>query len=236
MKRNETYVLVCLKLNFFHKCKESNIIPRGLVIEKNLATHINDEEFVKDVQDSLNEASSRSFDKIIEKFEYTKLKLFEELEDSAEDLGLGSAERVQIERGARESKARQKLNLNNKHLRQVQQVHEFVNAPFALSRGSRKVRGVQYIPPKYCNCNKKRIRPHRLKRKKKRKKDARYYGPRRETLKDIIEVEQAKRDPINLTDFVLTDSMKEVLRLGATFAPTPTQPIDTYSLYIDFQK
>ena len=23
MKRNETYVLICLKLNFFHKCKES---------------------------------------------------------------------------------------------------------------------------------------------------------------------------------------------------------------------
>ena len=55
MKRNETYVFICLKLNFFHKCKESKIIPRGLVIEKNLATHINDEEFVKDVQDSLNE-------------------------------------------------------------------------------------------------------------------------------------------------------------------------------------
>ena len=29
--------------------------------------------------------------------------------------------------------------------------------------------------------------------------------------------------------------MKEVLRLGATFAPTLTQQIDTYNLYIDFQ-
>ena len=55
-------------------------------------------------------------------------------------------------------------------------------------------------------------------------------------MEEIIESEQEKRDPINLTDFVLTDAMKEVLRLGATFAPTPTQQIDTYKLYIDFQR
>ena len=62
------------------------------------------------------------------------------------------------------------------------------------------------------------------------------YGPRNETLKDIIEVEQSKRDPINLTDFVLTDDMKDDLRLGATFAPTPTQPTNFYGLYVDFHK
>ena len=55
-------------------------------------------------------------------------------------------------------------------------------------------------------------------------------------MEEIIESEQEKRDPINLTDFVLTDAMKEVLRLGATFAPTLTQQIDTYNLYIDFQR
>ena len=51
------------------------------------------------------------------------------------------------------------------------------------------------------------------------------FGPRRETMKEIIEAEQKKRDPINLSDFVLTEPMKEVLRLGATFAPTSTQQI-----------
>ena len=62
------------------------------------------------------------------------------------------------------------------------------------------------------------------------------YVPKAETLKDISADEQAKRDPINLTDFVITDDMKEVLLLGATFAPTPTRPIDLYSLYVDFNK
>ena len=62
------------------------------------------------------------------------------------------------------------------------------------------------------------------------------FWPRRETLKDIIAEEQAKRDPINLSDFVLTDAMKEVLRLGTSFAPTPTRPIDPYHLYVDFQR
>ena len=62
------------------------------------------------------------------------------------------------------------------------------------------------------------------------------FGPRRETLKDIIEVEQAKREPINLTDFQLTGPMKEVLSLGATFAPTPKLPIDIYGLYVSFHK
>ena len=55
-------------------------------------------------------------------------------------------------------------------------------------------------------------------------------------MEEIIESEQEKRDPINLTDFVLTDSMKEVLHLSATFASTPTQQIDTFKLYIDFQR
>ena len=39
------------------------------------------------------------------------------------------------------------------------------------------------------------------------------FGPRRETMKEIIEAEQKKRDPINLSDFVLTEPMKEVLCL-----------------------
>ena len=30
--------------------------------------------------------------------------------------------------------------------------------------------------------------------------------------------------------------MKEVLRLGTSFAPTPTRPIDPYHLYVDFQR
>ena len=37
---------------------------------------VNDELFINDVQQSLHEASSRSFDKVIEKFEYSKVENF----------------------------------------------------------------------------------------------------------------------------------------------------------------
>ena len=45
-----------------------------------------------------------------------------------------------------------------------------------------------------------------------------------------------KRNPINLTDLVLTEPVKEVLRMGANFAPTPTRPVDLYNHYIDFHR
>ena len=69
------YVSICLKIKFFNSCKNSKIIPKGLVVEKNLATGVNDELFVKYFQTSLNEASSRGFDKVIERYEYNNLSL-----------------------------------------------------------------------------------------------------------------------------------------------------------------
>ena len=185
---------------------------------------------------TLNESSCRTYDKVIEKFEYSKVKLEEELGEAADDLGLVAAARVNIERETKEELSRLKLKLANKHLSQVRLVEEFENAPFIISRGSRKVKGYKYIPPKYCNCNQKRIRPSKLRRRVKKRRYVVKFGPRRETMEEIIESKQEKRDPINLTDFVLTDSMKEVLRLSATFASTPTQQIDTFKLYIDFQR
>ena len=67
----DNYVKVTFKLKFFNSCKASKIVPKGLVVEKNLATHVNDELFVADYQESLSEASSRSFDKIVEQTEYS---------------------------------------------------------------------------------------------------------------------------------------------------------------------
>ena len=127
-----------------------------------------------------------------------------------------------------------KKKLANKLETRVQRVAEKKTSTFKHSRGSRKVRGEEYIPVKNCQCCPKRIRPHRLGRRGKKRSEKE--GPKAETLKDIIEEEQAKRDPINLTDFEITDDMKKVLRLGSTFAPTPTKPIDLYGLYVDFNK
>ena len=236
LQKYEKYVSICFKLKFFNSCKSSKIIPRGLIIEKNLATHVNDEAFIKDFTDSLDEASSRGFDKIIEKYEYSKIKMEEELDDLDSQLGVSRTERSRIENNVKAANASLRVKLTNKYLAQVRQVEDDDNTPFTLSHGSRKVKGSKYIPPKYCNCNKKRIRPHRLPRVRRRRKNVTRYGPAREALKDIIEAEQAKRDPINLTDFELTEDMKDVLRLGATFAPTPTQPINIYKLYVDFNK
>ena len=234
METYDEYVKVTFKLKFFNSCKGSRIIPKGLVVEKNLATHVNDELFIQDYQESLSEASSRSFDKIVEQYEYSKVKLEEKLDDLRENLDVNNGVIHQIRINFEEQNAPLKVKLANKHLAQVQQVEETKNSPFILCHGSRKVKGLNYIPPKYCQCNIKRVRPHRLKRKRGKKKAK--FGPRQETLQDIIEVEQAKRDPINLTDFVLTDGMKDVLRLGASFAPTPTQPANLYGLYVDFHK
>ena len=94
---------------------------------------------------TLNESSSHTFDKVIEKFEYSKIKIEEELEEAADDLGLVAAARVQIERETREELFRLKLKLTNKHLSQVRLVEEFENAPFIISRGSRKVKGYKYL-------------------------------------------------------------------------------------------
>ena len=236
MQNYEKYVSICYKLNFFNSCKASRIIPRGLVIEKHLATSVNDEDFVNDYKSGLNEASSRSLDQIIEKHEISKIKIEEVLDELDLQLDISRAERCEIEHRVKNANASLRLKLANKHLEQVRQVEAENNTPFILSHGSRKVKGSKYIPPKHCNCNKKRIRPHRLPRVRRRRKVVNRYGPRREALKDIIEAEQAKRDPINLTDFVPTEDMKSVLRLGATFAPTPTQPINIYKLYLDFHK
>ena len=62
METYDKYVKVCLKLKFFNSCKASRVIPKGLVLEKNLATHVNDEMFVQDYSDTICESSSRSFD------------------------------------------------------------------------------------------------------------------------------------------------------------------------------
>ena len=115
-EKYETYVTICYKLNFFNSCKDSKVIPKGLVVEKNLATHVNDELFVKEFQETLNEASSRSLDKVIEKHEYSKLRMEEELEALEESLEIGFVEKREIIRGVREIKAAYKGKLLNKHL------------------------------------------------------------------------------------------------------------------------
>ena len=51
---------------------------------------------------TLNESSCRTYDKVIEKFEYSKVKLEEELGEAADDLGLVAAARVHIERETKE--------------------------------------------------------------------------------------------------------------------------------------
>ena len=89
-----------------------------------------------------------------------------------------------------------KAKLANKLEVRVQQVQEARNKTFRSSGGSRRVRGDEYIPRKNCQCCPKRIRPHRKGRRGRTKVVKE--GPANETLKDIIEEEQSKRDPTRL--------------------------------------
>ena len=102
LKTYNQYVITSLKLNFFNSCKGSKVVPRGLVTQKNLAAYVNDELFVKDFQESLCEASSRSFDRVVQKFEYSKVKLEEKLGELGDGLGLSLAERIEIGRDIHE--------------------------------------------------------------------------------------------------------------------------------------
>ena len=164
------YVITSLKLNFFNSCKESKVVPKGLVTQKNLAAYVNDELFVKDFQESLCEASSRSFDRVVQKFEYSKVKLEEKLGELGDGLGLSLAERIEIGRDIHEQNSALKVKLASKHLEQVRRVTEEENAQFELCRGSRRVRGSKYIPPKYCACNIKRSRPCKSNARRRRRK------------------------------------------------------------------
>ena len=230
----DQYVKITYRLHFFNSCKSKKIIPTGLTIEQNLATHVNDEDFISECKKVLSEASSRGLDLVIERFEKTKIHLEGKMQNIFEHSNISREQKFIIIGNTMNKNNFLKVNLANKLTIRVQQVEETKSSPFRLSGGSRKVCGDEYIPVKNCQCCPKRIRPHRLGRRN-RKKVVKYV-PKAETLKDIIADEKAKRDPINLTDFVITDDMKEVLLLGATFAPTPTRPIDLYSLYVDFNK
>ena len=104
MKNYEKYVSICFKLNFFNSCKSSRIIQKGLIIEKHLATHVNDEAFVNDYKMSLNEASSWSLDKIIEKYEYSKIKIEELLDEMDLQLDISRTRRCEIEHNVKDAK------------------------------------------------------------------------------------------------------------------------------------
>ena len=44
----DQYVKITYRLHFFNSCKSKKIIPTGLTIEQNLATHVNDEDFISE--------------------------------------------------------------------------------------------------------------------------------------------------------------------------------------------
>ena len=171
---------------------------------------------------------------VIERFQKSKIELEEKLDELCDNLKISNDRKFYTIGEMKVKNIGLKAKLANKSEVRVQQVQEARNKTFRSSGGSRRVRGDEYIPRKNCQCCPNRIRPHRKGRRGRAKVVKE--GPANETLKDIIEEEQSKRDPINLSDFVLTEDMKKVLRLGATFAPTPTKPIDLYGLYVDFNK
>ena len=87
------------------------------------------------------------------------------------------------------------------------------------------------------------LRPHRQnrnanairqQRRRTRRKEERLNRDR-ET-REQMELELKKRDPINESDLVITDGMKEVTRLSAKFCPMPKGPVNTYDLFLAFER
>ena len=124
---------------------------------------------MKNLSRSLQEIFlSRGLDLVIDKFEKSKIDLEEKLFNLSDNLNLTNLKKyiigsVKVENDGLKNKLRNKLESR------IQQVEENKASPFTLSRGSRKVRGEEYIPRKNCQCCPKRIRPHRKGRRGKKK-------------------------------------------------------------------
>ena len=94
----DQYVQVSYRLHFFNSCKAKKVIPDGLTIEKNLATHVNNEEFIEEYEKNLNEASSRGLDLIIERFQRLQIKYWEKIKDFCEGVGVIEAQKRAVEK------------------------------------------------------------------------------------------------------------------------------------------
>ena len=78
-------------IKFFNSCIGRGIIPKGLTTSLNIAFHVNDELFVNEFQTTLNEASSRGLDIILQKYvedkEVLETLLDEKKVEAAQEMG-----------------------------------------------------------------------------------------------------------------------------------------------------
>ena len=70
-----------IKLNFFNKCKENNVIPEGLKINFNLAVGSNNEVLVNKIQNLLNVTSSKILNLMVDFVSDEELSSLQELEN-----------------------------------------------------------------------------------------------------------------------------------------------------------
>ena len=111
-------------MHFFNSCKAKKVIPDGLTIEKNLATHVNNEEFIEEYEKNLNEASSRGLDLIIDRFQRLQIKYWEKIKDFCEGVGVIEAQKRAVEKEITFKNETLKKKLANKLETRVQQVAE----------------------------------------------------------------------------------------------------------------
>ena len=120
----DQYVQVSYRLHFFNSCKAKKVIPDGLTIEKNLAKHVNNEEFIEEYEKNLNEASSRGLDLIIERFQSLQITYWEKIKDFCEGVGVIEAQKRAVEKEITFKNETLKKKLANKLETRVQQVAE----------------------------------------------------------------------------------------------------------------
>ena len=238
--------LIQQKLKFFESCVSEGLIPKGFRGSFNLAMDVNDEEFVNEAQNIMDERCSRLLDLAYQqtcKTENNLLEINHELKEQAmEAFGRNHSEimfQESIRNSAKVVEGKGQL-LTNK-LRILRRERQNVNNDaFVRNGGSRQLVGKKYMKaaqtgevqgapfPKYMR-KARRNRPHRRDRNNVNviRNDQEYV---------VTAADLEERNPIiaSKKNIEISEDAKALYRKGPKFCPSPRGPIDEMEQYKSF--
>ena len=223
---------------FLFSCISEGMIPSGLKLNFNLAKYVNDETFVRNIENIIDNANSRLLDLVYERNMYEENSIYDKLEKLKDDAinVAGDEEGISIFNRTKNTNRRVIQNENRKFtskLRRLRNKHHGNAHVFRRNGGSRKIFATKYtrkdnngeLPgapfPKYLR-ESRRNRPHH------RINNCQEYIVTPEDLEE--------RNPIILSsqDVELSEDAKALMRKSPKFCPTPEGPIDEKGQYQAF--
>lgn len=227
------------KKYFFDRCREKNLIPKGLQLKFNLAFGIFDFSLIKDIEDILNKASTNLLDTLYLKVCEQIILVEETLKITRKELEgvVGCYKSNEIVGNIRKH---YESFFVNERKRLDKKIHYLVKTNKCTStlvenkrhQGSKRIFSTKYQKPKSTSNPESVIRKHRQNRRRgglKNKKQNKNKQKVKDNLpSDFIPSEEdlSKFDPIVLTNIELTPEQISICRLPDCFAPTPREPID----------